>query len=151
MPFRAAKSRFFPLIASATVALVLAGCTAGSGLALTQQRTQGYSIPQDAIAQIRPGQSADLVRVVLGSPMTTNVFGEETAWYYIETKVDQTAFGMTSIRSRTVLAVYFDRNQRVADTAIYTAEDGRMITIESRRTPSFGQDRTFVESILSSF
>ena len=50
-----------------------------------------------------------------------------------------------------MLAVYFDKNKRVVDKAVYTAQDGRVIQLESRRTPSFGEDRTFIESILASF
>jgi outer membrane protein assembly factor BamE (lipoprotein component of BamABCDE complex) len=119
-------------------------------MALTTQRTQGYSLKQEQIAQIVPGQSQDLVTIVLGSPQTTNSFGDETAYYYIETKIDETAFGMEMIKERTVLAVYFDKNRRVIDKAIYSAKDGRVIQIESRKTPSYGEDRTFIESILSS-
>ena len=68
-----------------------------------------------------------------------------------QTKVQQTAFGMTSIKSRTVLAIYFDKNKKVIDKAVYTAADGKTVTVESRRTPSFGEDRTFIQQILQSF
>jgi outer membrane protein assembly factor BamE (lipoprotein component of BamABCDE complex) len=130
--------------------LAAASC-APSSLALTSVKTQGYELPADALAQIRPGQSQQLVQIVLGSPQTTNTFAEESAWYYVETKVEQTAFGLTNIKSRTVVAVYFDNNKKVKDKAVYGLQDGKPITIESRRTPSFGEDRTFVESILASF
>lgn len=129
----------------------LAACSTGSGLALTTQRTEGYSLREDQLAQIRPGQSQDLVTIVLGSPQTTNSFGDETAYYYVQTKKDRTAFGLETIRERTVLAVYFDKNRKVVDKAVYSAQDGRVIQLESRRTPSFGEDRTFIESILNSF
>ena len=149
MPSSAASRRLFPLAAIA-VAVVLSGCS-GSGLALTTQRTQGYSISQDALAQIRPGQSQQLVTLVLGSPQTTNSFADETAYYYVQTKVEQTAFGLEMVKERTVLAVYFDKNKKVIDKAVYGAKDGKVFQIESRRTPSFGEDRTFIESIMKSF
>ena len=148
MPLSAA-SRLLPLSVIA-IAVALAGCTP-SGLALTSQRTQGYSISDDALAQIRPGQSQELVTLVLGSPQTTNSFADETAYYYVQTKVEQTAFGLDLARDRTVLAVYFDKNRKVVDKAVYGTKDGRVFQIESRRTPSFGEDRTFIESILKSF
>ncbi len=88
--------------------------------------------------------------IVLGSPQTTNSFGEETAYYYISTKVEETAYGLGMVKERTVLAVYFDKNKRVVDKAVYGAKDGKVFAIESRRTPSFGEDRNFIESILSS-
>lgn len=148
MTLRSALVRLSPIAAAFALGLTLSACS-GSGLVST--RTQGYVIPADAVAQVRPGASQDLVRIVLGSPQTTNTFGNETAWYYVETNVSQTAFGLTTVQERTVVAVYFDRNKRVIDRAVYTLQDGRVFAVEQRRTPSFGEDRTFVQSILSSF
>jgi len=116
----------------------------------TTARTQGYSIPQSAMQQIRPGQSEDLVIAVLGSPQTKSNFANETAFYYVETKIEQTAFGLTTIKSRTVLAIYFDKNRKVKDKAVYALEDGKLVTIETRRTASFGEDKSFIQSIISS-
>lgn len=127
----------------------LAGCSSfdlGQGMVST--RTQGYEISQSALQQVRAGQSAELVIAVLGSPMTTNTFEEETVFYYVETKVQETAFGLDTVQERKVLAVYFDDNNKVKDKAIYGLQDGRVFDIESRRTPSFGEDRTFVQQIL---
>ncbi len=143
-----AVSGLKPVVCAVLVAIGLTGCTASNSF--VQNRTQGYEIPDAALQQIRPGQSQELVRTVLGSPQTTSAFNEGTAWYYVETKVRRTAFGANFIDSRTVLAVYFDRNNRVSERAIYGLQDGVAINMETRRTPSFGEDRTFIESILSS-
>ncbi|MEQ9635242.1 MAG: outer membrane protein assembly factor BamE [Devosia marina] len=145
MPLRIAKAS----VAAAVLAVALAGCT--SSTSLISKRTQGYEIPDSALQQIRPGQSQQLVTLVLGSPQTTNTFGDRTAWYYVETKVNQTSFGMTMIQERTVLAIYFDRNKKVIERAVYALEDGKAVNIETRRTPSFGEDATFIDTILSSF
>jgi outer membrane protein assembly factor BamE (lipoprotein component of BamABCDE complex) len=53
-------------------------------------------------------------------------------------------------KERTLLVIYFDKNGKVVDTERLGVKDGKTFSIESRRTPSFGQDRTFIESILSS-
>jgi outer membrane protein assembly factor BamE (lipoprotein component of BamABCDE complex) len=143
----AKRRRLLPLLAALALVPALAAC---SGVALTTQRTEGYVLKPDMLAQIRPGQSQDLVTIVLGSPQTTNSFGDETAFYYVETKKDSTAFGVDFIKERTVLVVYFGKNKKVVDKAVYTAQDGKVITIESRKTPSFGEDRNFIDSILSS-
>ena len=145
MPLRIAKAS----VAAAILAVALAGCT--SSTSLISKRTQGYEIPDSALQQIRPGQSQQLVTLVLGSPQSTNTFGDRTAWYYVETKVSQTAFGVSMVESRTVLAIYFDRNKKVIERAVYALEDGKPINIETRRTPSFGEDATFIDAILSSF
>ena len=151
MPQRQTAPLLLSVAAAGLLAVSLSACSMGSGLALSSAKVQGYAISQDALAQIRPGQSAELVTVVLGSPQTVNAFDSGTAWYYVETKVNQTAFGVTMVESRTVLAIYFDRNKKVIERAVYALEDGKAINIETRRTPSFGEDATFIDAILSSF
>lgn len=139
------------LVAAGLLGATLAGCSSlGSGMALSTDKIQGYAISDDALAQIRPGQSQELVATVLGSPQTINAFNEGKAWYYVQTKVSQTAFGMTTVKDRTVLAIYFDKDNRVADKAIYSLKDGKVFTIEGRKTPSYGQDRTFIQSLVDS-
>ena len=68
----------------------------------------------------------------------------------VRSSVSQTAFGMTTVQDRTVLAIYFDKNKRVADKAVYSAKDGKVFTIEGRKTPSYGEDRTFIASLINS-
>jgi len=149
MLLRIASAPIAPIAAAAVMALALVACT--SSTSVVTSRTQGYEISDSAMQQIRVGQSQDLVRVVLGSPQSTNSFGDQSAWYYVETKVQQTAFGLSMVQERTVLAVYFDKNKRVSDKAVYGLTDGKVVTIEQRRTQSFGEDRTSIDSILQSF
>ena len=150
MPQRKSAPVLLSIAAAGLLGLTLAGCSMGSGLALSTTKIQGYTISPDALAQIRNGQSSELVVAVLGSPQTINAFNEGTAWYYVETKVNETAFGMTTVAERTVLAVYFDKNKRVADKAVYSAKDGKVFTIEGRKTPSYGQDKNFIDSLIAS-
>ncbi|MGV8832081.1 MAG: outer membrane protein assembly factor BamE [Devosia sp.] len=149
MSLRAVLGSFAPITATLVIALALGACS--SSTSLINSRTQGYEISDSAQAQVRPGQSQKLVSLVLGSPQSTNTFGDQSAWYYVQTKISQTAFGLKMIDSRTVLAVYFDKNKKVVDKAVYSLKDGKTVTIETRRTPSFGEDRTFIDSILQSF
>ena len=149
MPLRNVAGSIAPIATAALLALVMAGCA--SNMSIVTQRTQGYEIPDTALQQIRPGQSQELVTLVLGSPQTTNTFGDQSAFYYVETKVQQTSFGLDMIKSRTVLAIYFDKNKKVVDKAVYGLKDGKSFTVESRRTASFGEDRTFIDQILQSF
>jgi len=149
MPSIALAQRLVPLAAALILGVGLAGCQSlGTGIVTT--KVAGYQISDDALTQIRPGQSQALVDAVLGSPQTTNTFGDETAYYYVETRSSQTAMGISSIQERRVLAIYFDKNKRVKDKALYGVKDGRTVAIESRRTPSYGADKTFVDSLLGS-
>ena len=149
MTFRAAACRLVPLIAAVTLLGGLAACDTGFG-GFSREVVQGYDLTPDGMAQIRPGQSQQLVVTVLGSPQLTNDFGGESAYYYVSTHATQMANGAQFIKSRTVLAVYFDKNKKVKDRAVYTLKDGRVFTIESRRTPSYGEDKTFIQSLMSS-
>ena len=148
MPLRTVTNRLLPITAVLLLSLSLEACS--SGMSLTQSRARGYASSEDAVAQIRVGQSAALVTAVLGSPQVTNSFATETAWYYLGEKVQQTAFGMELSKERTLLVVYFDKKNKVVDTERLGIKDGKSFAIESRRTPSYGQDRTFLESIISS-
>jgi outer membrane protein assembly factor BamE (lipoprotein component of BamABCDE complex) len=148
MSLRAAYRLASPIAAALVLSLTLSACS--SGLSLVQNKQRGYDISEDDVKQIRPGQSAALVTAVLGSPQSTNAFAKETAWIYIGEKVQQTAFGMELSKQRTVLVIYFDKNNKVTDMERLGVTDGKSFQIDSRRTPSFGQDRTFLESIISS-
>jgi len=148
MPFSAAFRLAPPIAAALVLSLTLSACS--SGMSLVQNKQRGYDISEDDVKQIRPGQSAALVTTVLGSPQSTNSFARETAWIYIGEKVQQTAFGMELSKQRTVLVIYFDKSGKVTDLERLGIKDGKSFQIESRRTPSFGQDRTFLESIISS-
>ena len=148
MSLRAAFRFASPIAAALVVSLSLAACS--SGMSLVQNKQRGYDISEDDVKQIRPGQSAALVTAVLGSPQTVNSFAKETAWIYIGEKVQQTAFGMELSKERTVLVIYFDKSNKVTDMERLGIKDGKSFQIDSRRTPSFGQDRTFLESIISS-
>lgn len=148
MPLRTATKSLLPITAALLLGLSLSACS--SGLSLTQSKARGYEISDDAVAQIRVGQSAALVTAVLGSPQITNSFDTETAWYYLGEKVQQTAFGLELSKERTLLVVYFDKKNKVVDTERLGIKDGKMFNVESRRTPSYGQDRTFLEAVISS-
>lgn len=137
-----------PMKSSLMVAAALGMSLALSGC-LTTTRTQGYAISEDSLTQVRTGTSKDVVEFVLGTPQTTNSFGDLEVYYYIETKVEETAFKYRTPLSRTVLAIYFDKNNRVAQKAVYTLQDGRVFNTITRRTKSFGSETNFVSQMLS--
>ena len=103
--------------------------------------------PVDGLAQIRPGQSQTLVTTVLGSPQFTNDFGGESAYYYVSTHVNETAFGLTTIKDRTVLAIYFDKNRQVQRLANYGLQDGKIFDFISRTTPTSGQELSYLQPL----
>jgi len=150
MSLNAAARRFAPLAAAVVLVTGLAACSSLDVGSLTRNRVEGNDLTPDGMAQVRIGQSQALVVSVLGSPQFTNDFNTESAYYYVSSHVTETSFGWDTIRDRTILAVYFDKNKKVKDRAVYTLKDGKAFAVETRRTPSYGEDRTFIQSILSS-
>ena len=75
MPLRTVTNRLLPITAVLLLSLSLEACS--SGMSLTQSRARGYEISEDAVAQIRVGQSAALLAVkallqkVASSPAST--------------------------------------------------------------------------------
>lgn len=134
---------------SSMVIAAALGLSLSLSACLTTTRTQGYDIPEDALTQVREGTSREVVEFVLGTPQTTNTFGDFEVYYYIETKVEETAFKYRTPVERTVLAVYFDKNDRVKEKAVYTLKDGRVFNTITRRTKSFGSDSNFVSQMLT--
>ncbi len=86
---------------------------------------------------------------MLGSPQITNSFASETAWFYLGEKVQQTAFGMELSKERTLLVIYFDKNNKVVDTERLGVKDGKMFTIKKAAAPR-PSARTARSSIRSS-
>lgn len=150
MSLNTAARRFAPLAAAVVLVTGLAACNTLDVGSFSRDRVEGNDLTPDGLAQIRVGQSQALVTSVLGSPQFTNDFNTESAYYYYSSHVSETSFGWDTVKDRTVLAVYFDKNKKVKDRAVYTLKDGKAFAVETRRTPSYGEDRTFIQSILSS-
>jgi outer membrane protein assembly factor BamE (lipoprotein component of BamABCDE complex) len=123
------------------LALPLGGCFFGE----TFQR--GYVLPEGALEQIRLGASQEQVLIVLGTPSTVATVSGE-AFYYISQRSNRSvSFLPTSVTDQRVIAIYFDKNRRVARVASYGMKDGKVFDFISRTTPTAGSDITFVGSL----
>lgn len=146
------KERFNPRRAFSSGAAVLAaslslaGC---SGLGLDDNTIhRGYVFDQQTIAQVRNGMPAEQVLILLGTPSTTSTVGGE-AWYYISQKVERMMPAMPSrITAQKVYAVYFDANKKVARTANYGLEDGKVVDFTTRQTVTGGGENRLLQTLL---
>jgi outer membrane protein assembly factor BamE (lipoprotein component of BamABCDE complex) len=102
----------------------------------------------DEVVQINPGVD-DKTRVtqVLGSPSSVSAFQDRT-WYYISRRTEQTAFLDPEVVEQEVLAISFDAQNIVQDMKVYGLEDGRMVAMVDRVTPTHGNDLTIVQQVL---
>ena len=125
---------------------------AGSALALggcSPTIQQEGNVPDaDQVVQINPGVD-DKTRVtqVLGSPSATSAF-EDRTWYYISRRTEQTAFLDPQVVEQEILAISFDSQNIVQDLKVYGLEDGRMVAMVNRTTPTHGNDLTIVQQLL---
>jgi outer membrane protein assembly factor BamE (lipoprotein component of BamABCDE complex) len=94
---------------------------------------RGYLPDTDIEAAIKPGTDTKTsVQGRLGYASTTATFGNDS-WYYISATEKQVAFFTPTVLKRQILAVYFDKNNKVTDVRHYTLRDGHVITFEAAR------------------
>lgn len=132
-----------------TLALLAGGCGQISGLApgsLVQVFTRGYVLQEGALDQVPIGSSRDQVSFVLGTPTTTSTLDGDV-FYYITQQVERIPGGEPTVIDQRVLAIYFNKEQRVTRIARYGIEDGRVIDFVTRKTPTGGREQTFVGQI----
>jgi outer membrane protein assembly factor BamE (lipoprotein component of BamABCDE complex) len=123
-------------------ALALAGCSS-----FTETLQRGYVLPEGALEQIPVGASQEQVLIVLGTPSTVATVSGE-AFYYISQKAQrEAAFLPHEIIDQRVVAVYFDKDRRVARLANYGLKDGKVFDFVSNSTPTGGQELSYVRGM----
>ncbi len=136
------------LLIGAALGLSIVGLSACNSTFTTVQR-HGYLISQDQLDQVPVGSSKEQVDFVLGTPSTTATFGTEV-YYYISQTTETTAFLAPKTTDQRILAVYFDADRRVERFANYGLEDGRIVDFISRKTPTSGEEVSFLKQVFSS-
>ena len=109
---------------------------------------RGYLPDPAAEASIKTGtDTKTTVQERLGYASTTATFNNDS-WYYISATEKQVAFFNPTILKRQVLAVYFDKQNKVTGVRHYGLKDGHLIAFESRTTPARGRETTFLQELL---
>ena len=110
-------------------------------------QVHGYMPPQADIARIRPGfDDAGSVEEILGRPSSSGVL-RNSAWYYVQSTVENFTWHAPRVVDRTVLAVQFDQNGVVRGVARYGLEDGRIIDLTTRTTETGGREMGVLEQL----
>ena len=132
--------------------ITLAALT-GLGLAVLSAcspiiQQEGNVPDPDQVVQINPGvDDKNRVTQLLGSPSTVSAFQDRT-WYYISRRTAQTAFLDPDVVEQEVLAISFNDQNIVEDMKIYGLENGRMVAMNDKITPTYGNDLTLVQQLL---
>lgn len=123
-------------------ALALGGCVG-------ETLNRGYVPAQNALEQVQVGAPREQVLLVLGTPSTTADFGGEVFYYISQRTRRPVAFMNAHVVDQTVLAIYFDANSQVERVANYGLEDGKIVDLVSRTTPTGGKDFSFLSQLFS--
>jgi outer membrane protein assembly factor BamE (lipoprotein component of BamABCDE complex) len=129
------------LAAASLIGALAAACNIGENF------QHGYIIDEQAVAQVRPGMSADQVLNTLGTPSTVSTVGNKS-WYYIsQGSRRRLQFLGESTTDQRVTAVYFTPGLKVERVALYGIEEGKVFDFITRTTPAGGGDQNFVTQI----
>jgi len=88
------------------------------------------------------------VKALLGSPSTTATVNRAgDSFYYISSKVETQGFFEPKETERSIFAIRFDQIDQVQSFAQYTLEDGQIIDVNSRKTPTRGREFTILQQL----
>ncbi len=129
-------------MAACLCTVLLSGC-------FTETTSIHGFVPSDyTLDQIAEGASREQVLLTLGTPSTTADFGGEVFYYISQTRKQPVAFMRSRPVDQTVVAVYFDDEQRVARTARYGLKDGKLFDFSRQVTPTGGKDTQFLSRLV---
>jgi len=129
----------------ATVVLVSAGLVSACNPTL---RSHGFRYPDGEVPELTPGvDNQSTVLAALGNPSTRGAF-EENTWYYISATREYLAYRRPDTRDRRIIAVRFDETGMVSEVDEFGIEDGRVIALVDRETPTRGRELTILEQLL---
>jgi outer membrane protein assembly factor BamE (lipoprotein component of BamABCDE complex) len=128
------------LTGSILAVVALAGCA-------PIKDVRGYVPDDEKVATVSVGaDNRDSVQEKLGTPSSTAAFGDPT-WYYISTEQERYAFFKPDVTKRQILAVQFADDGKVNDIRRYGIQDGQVIALVDRETPSRGKEMTFLQQL----
>lgn len=128
-----------------TALLVSTGLVAGCSPEINHR---GYYAKAGVLAQVSEGMPKTEVEGLMGSPSTTaSVNFQGDSYYYISSVTQGRSFLDPVEISREVIAVRFDREDRVTSVAQYGLEDGRIIDINTRKTPTAGVEFSLLREL----
>ncbi|MBP0615708.1 outer membrane protein assembly factor BamE [Jiella sp. KSK16Y-1] len=110
---------------------------------------QGYIVDPKSLELVPPGSSKEQVLLALGSPSTKATFDNEVFYYISQKRIRPVAFMSPRLVDQRILAVYFNKDDRVERIADYGLKDGRVFDFVTRTTPTGGKDASFLGQVLS--
>jgi outer membrane protein assembly factor BamE (lipoprotein component of BamABCDE complex) len=130
------------LFAAAGLAVGLAA----SGCAPTYT-THGFTPAAEELDQITAGlDTRESVFRRLGNPSMAGTF-EGDEWFYVASRIERYAFYEPKVVDRTVVVIAFDDAGVVESVERYGLEEGRVVDLVTRTTPTYGRELTVLQQL----
>lgn len=120
------------------------------GLAACQPRidAHGYAPLPEQVADVVVGSDTmETVAQKIGRPSTSGVF-DENAWYYISRRTQERPLREPEVLEQNVVVIAFNDAGVVEDIGQYGVEDGLVVDMVSRTTPTRGRSFTLAQQLL---
>lgn len=131
---------------AATISAALALALALGGCAATYSN-HGFTPQLAQLDEIEAGlDTRGSVQRRLGRPSTIGSFDSDT-WYYIASRMERYAFYAPRVVDRTVVVVRFDEAGLVSSVNRYGLEDGQVVDLVTRTTPTYGRELSVLQQI----
>jgi outer membrane protein assembly factor BamE (lipoprotein component of BamABCDE complex) len=135
--------RFTQRLGLAAVAAALLATAACAPI----RNVRGYIPDAEKVASVKVGEDTrDTVQDKLGTPSSSAAFGDPI-WYYISSEDERYAFFNADTTMRQILAVQFNDSGKVAEIRKYGLEDGKVVDLVSRETPTRGREMSLLQSL----
>lgn len=124
----------------AVALLLLAACSASF-------RNHGFVPRDDQLATVTVGvDTRESLTEKIGGPATASLRRDD-AWYYIESRFRYAAFRAPEEIDRQVLRISFSGSGRVANIERFGLQNGRVVRLSARVTPTVEPDQGFLGAI----
>ncbi len=145
----------------ASFATLLAACSQGPSVSsltpslpsptqfrLGETFNRGYVISEEALAQVKEGNSQDQVMIALGTPTTISTINGDVFYYISEKQTRTFTFQQPRTVERNVMAIYFNSQRKVERVANYALQDGKVFDFISRQTVSGGEEANLLRQLI---
>ncbi len=137
------------LLRTAVLSLTLGAVAIGASGCGSIIASRGNEVSAEQISTLEVGdQDRQQIFSMFGSPSSTSSFGDET-WYYIYEKDESIAFLERDVKERTVLALRFDDDGKLANIKTTGLDDSQKVTPVDRKTATAGNKLSFIEQMIS--
>ena len=124
---------------------VLAGAAAACAPVI---RSHGYTPVPEQLARVESGvDTRGSVQRKIGRPAMDGLFASGETWYYVSSTVREESYKAPRVIDRKVVAVRFDGSGLVTGVNSYGMEDGRVIDLATRTTPTHGSQLSILQQL----